>query len=68
MYSKPETSKGALGILANIVTSFVDLYKPLNNGNALETPWENQSESEILSAFDMLAKALIPQTASCLQA
>ncbi|KAJ7417301.1 Nuclear receptor subfamily 2 group C member 2 [Willisornis vidua] len=56
--SKAETSQGALGTLANVVTSLANLSESLNNGDASEVPQEEQSASEITRAFDTLAKAL----------
>lgn len=43
MYSKPETSQGVLDILTNVVASPAHLNASLNNGNASEVLWENQS-------------------------
>ncbi|GAB1291086.1 Nuclear receptor subfamily 2 group C member 2 [Apodemus speciosus] len=56
--SKAETSQGALGTLANVVTSLANLSESLNNGDASEMQPEDQSASEITRAFDTLAKAL----------
>nr|XP_028575103.1 nuclear receptor subfamily 2 group C member 2 isoform X2 [Podarcis muralis] len=56
--SKAETSQGALGTLANVVTSLASLNESLNNGDTSEIPQEDQSASEITRAFDTLAKAL----------
>ncbi|XP_029457249.1 nuclear receptor subfamily 2 group C member 2 isoform X1 [Rhinatrema bivittatum] len=56
--SKAETSQGALGTLANVVTSLANLSESLNNGDASEIQAEDQSASEITRAFDTLAKAL----------
>ncbi|XP_032303148.1 nuclear receptor subfamily 2 group C member 2 isoform X4 [Coturnix japonica] len=55
--SKAETSQGALGTLANVVTSLANLSDSLNNGDTSEIQQE-QSASEISRAFDTLAKAL----------
>ncbi|XP_027495968.1 nuclear receptor subfamily 2 group C member 2 isoform X3 [Corapipo altera] len=56
--SKAETSQGALGTLANVVTSLANLSESLNNGDTSEVQQEEQSTSEITRAFDTLAKAL----------
>uniref|UniRef100_A0A8U7MWA6 Nuclear receptor subfamily 2 group C member 2 n=1 Tax=Corvus moneduloides TaxID=1196302 RepID=A0A8U7MWA6_CORMO len=56
--SKAETSQGALGTLANVVTSLANLSESLNNGDTSEVQQEEQSASEITRAFDTLAKAL----------
>ncbi|OXB55772.1 hypothetical protein ASZ78_014315 [Callipepla squamata] len=56
--SKAETSQGALGTLANVVTSLANLSDSLNNGDTSEIHQEEQSASEISRAFDTLAKAL----------
>nr|XP_056711976.1 nuclear receptor subfamily 2 group C member 2 isoform X1 [Euleptes europaea] len=56
--SKAETSQGALGTLANVVTSLASLNESLNNGDTPEVQQEDQSASEITRAFDTLAKAL----------
>ncbi|XP_032314591.1 nuclear receptor subfamily 2 group C member 2 isoform X4 [Camelus ferus] len=56
--SKAETSQGALGTLANVVTSLANLSESLNNGDTSEMQPEDQSASEITRAFDTLAKAL----------
>ncbi|XP_042638212.1 nuclear receptor subfamily 2 group C member 2 [Orycteropus afer afer] len=69
--SKAETSQGALGTLANVVTSLANLSESLNNGDTSEIQPEDQSASEItrrdqsilpivplVRAFDTLAKAL----------
>uniref|UniRef100_A0A8B9VAV7 Nuclear receptor subfamily 2 group C member 2 n=2 Tax=Neognathae TaxID=8825 RepID=A0A8B9VAV7_9AVES len=56
--SKAETSQGALGTLANVVTSLANLSESLNNGDTSEIQQEEQSASEITRAFDTLAKAL----------
>ncbi|XP_062441483.1 nuclear receptor subfamily 2 group C member 2 isoform X4 [Rhea pennata] len=56
--SKAETSQGALGTLANVVTSLANLSESLNNGDTSEIQQEEQSTSEITRAFDTLAKAL----------
>ncbi|XP_061311958.1 nuclear receptor subfamily 2 group C member 2 isoform X4 [Pezoporus occidentalis] len=56
--SKGETSQGALGTLANVVTSLANLSESLNNGDTSEVQQEEQSASEITRAFDTLAKAL----------
>ncbi|XP_039338170.1 nuclear receptor subfamily 2 group C member 2 isoform X2 [Mauremys reevesii] len=56
--SKAETSQGALGTLANVVTSLASLSESLNNGDTSEIQQEDQSASEITRAFDTLAKAL----------
>ncbi|XP_078008348.1 nuclear receptor subfamily 2 group C member 2 isoform X2 [Phascolarctos cinereus] len=56
--SKAETSQGALGTLANVVTSLANLNESLNNGDPSEIQQEDQSASEITRAFDTLAKAL----------
>uniref|UniRef100_A0A7M4FZ63 Nuclear receptor subfamily 2 group C member 2 n=1 Tax=Crocodylus porosus TaxID=8502 RepID=A0A7M4FZ63_CROPO len=56
--SKAETSQGALGTLANVVTSLANLSESLNNGDTSEIQPEDQSASEITRAFDTLAKAL----------
>ncbi|KAM9534293.1 nuclear receptor subfamily 2 group C member 2 isoform 1-T2 [Guaruba guarouba] len=56
--SKGETSQGALGTLANVVTSLANLSESLNNGDTSEVQQEEQSASEISRAFDTLAKAL----------
>ncbi|KAM6325174.1 nuclear receptor subfamily 2 group C member 2 isoform 2-T2 [Podargus strigoides] len=56
--SKAETSQGALGTLANVVTSLANLSESLNNGDTSEVQEEEQSASEITRAFDTLAKAL----------
>uniref|UniRef100_A0A8C5Y7U1 Nuclear receptor subfamily 2 group C member 2 n=1 Tax=Microcebus murinus TaxID=30608 RepID=A0A8C5Y7U1_MICMU len=56
--SKAETSQGALGTLANVVTSLASLSESLSNGDASDIPPEDQSASEITRAFDTLAKAL----------
>ncbi|POI35710.1 hypothetical protein CIB84_000536, partial [Bambusicola thoracicus] len=56
--SKAETSQGALGTLANVVTSLANLSDSLNNGDTSEIQQEEQSASEISRAFDTLAKAL----------
>uniref|UniRef100_A0A8C9US33 Nuclear receptor subfamily 2 group C member 2 n=1 Tax=Spermophilus dauricus TaxID=99837 RepID=A0A8C9US33_SPEDA len=53
-----ETSQGALGTLANVVTSLANLSESLNNGDTSETQPEDQAASEITRAFDTLAKAL----------
>uniref|UniRef100_A0A2I2Y7H9 Nuclear receptor subfamily 2 group C member 2 n=1 Tax=Gorilla gorilla gorilla TaxID=9595 RepID=A0A2I2Y7H9_GORGO len=53
-----ETSQGALGTLANVVTSLANLSESLNNGDTSEIQPEDQSASEITRAFDTLAKAL----------
>uniref|UniRef100_A0A8C2S526 Nuclear receptor subfamily 2 group C member 2 n=1 Tax=Capra hircus TaxID=9925 RepID=A0A8C2S526_CAPHI len=55
---KAETSQGALGTLANVVTSLANLSESLNNGDTSEIQPEDQSASEITRAFDTLAKAL----------
>ncbi|XP_066101752.1 nuclear receptor subfamily 2 group C member 2 isoform X1 [Saccopteryx bilineata] len=55
---KAETSQGALGTLANVVTSLANLSESLNNGDTSEMQPEDQSASEITRAFDTLAKAL----------
>ncbi|KAM6473536.1 nuclear receptor subfamily 2 group C member 2 isoform 5-T8 [Liasis olivaceus] len=55
---KAETSQGALGTLANVVTSLASLNESLNNGDTSEIQQEDQSASEITRAFDTLAKAL----------
>ncbi|XP_030062040.1 nuclear receptor subfamily 2 group C member 2 isoform X4 [Microcaecilia unicolor] len=55
--SKAETSQGALGTLANVVTSLANLSDSLN-GDTSEIQAEDQSASEITRAFDTLAKAL----------
>lgn len=55
--SKAETSQGALGTLANVVTSMANLSESLNNGDTSEMP-EALSASEITQAFDTLVKAL----------
>ncbi|XP_060036623.1 nuclear receptor subfamily 2 group C member 2 isoform X2 [Erinaceus europaeus] len=62
--SKAETSQGALGTLANVVTSLANLSESLNNGDTSEMPPEDQSANEITRAFDTLAKALTT-TDSC---
>ncbi|XP_069499522.1 nuclear receptor subfamily 2 group C member 2 isoform X2 [Ambystoma mexicanum] len=54
---KAETSQGALGTLANVVTSLANLSESLN-GDTSESNEEDQSASEITRAFDTLAKAL----------
>ncbi|XP_005000657.1 nuclear receptor subfamily 2 group C member 2 isoform X7 [Cavia porcellus] len=56
--SKAETSQGALGTLANVVTSLANLSESLNNGDTSDIQPEDQSASEITRAFDTLAKAL----------
>uniref|UniRef100_A0A8C8SC38 Nuclear receptor subfamily 2 group C member 2 n=1 Tax=Pelusios castaneus TaxID=367368 RepID=A0A8C8SC38_9SAUR len=56
--SKAETSQGALGTLANVVTSLANLTESINNGDTSEIQPEDQSASEITRAFDTLAKAL----------
>ncbi|XP_053932942.1 nuclear receptor subfamily 2 group C member 2 isoform X2 [Cuculus canorus] len=56
--SKAETSQGALGTLANVVTSLANLSESLNNGDTSGVQQEEQSASEITRAFDTLAKAL----------
>uniref|UniRef100_A0A803TN25 Nuclear receptor subfamily 2 group C member 2 n=1 Tax=Anolis carolinensis TaxID=28377 RepID=A0A803TN25_ANOCA len=56
--SKAETSQGALGTLANVVTSLASINESLNNGDTSEIKQEDQSASEITRAFDTLAKAL----------
>ncbi|KAH0630196.1 hypothetical protein JD844_012920 [Phrynosoma platyrhinos] len=56
--SKAETSQGALGTLANVVTSLASISESLNNGDNSEIQQEDQSASEITRAFDTLAKAL----------
>ncbi|XP_044878628.1 nuclear receptor subfamily 2 group C member 2 isoform X1 [Mauremys mutica] len=56
--SKAETSQGALGTLANVVTSLASLSESINNGDTSEIQQEDQSASEITRAFDTLAKAL----------
>uniref|UniRef100_A0A8D0LBU7 Nuclear receptor subfamily 2 group C member 2 n=1 Tax=Sphenodon punctatus TaxID=8508 RepID=A0A8D0LBU7_SPHPU len=56
--SKAETSQGALGTLANVVTSLANLSESLNNGDTSEIQQEDQSASEITRSFDTLAKAL----------
>ncbi|XP_021265586.1 nuclear receptor subfamily 2 group C member 2 isoform X2 [Numida meleagris] len=45
--SKAETSQGALGTLANVVTSLANLSDSLNNGDSSEIQQEEQSASEI---------------------
>lgn len=45
--SKAETSQGALGTLANVVTSLANLTESLNNGDTSEIQQEDQSASEI---------------------
>ncbi|NWT44441.1 NR2C2 protein, partial [Chroicocephalus maculipennis] len=45
--SKAETSQGALGTLANVVTSLANLSESLNNGDTSEVQQEEQSASEI---------------------
>ncbi|KAB1264368.1 Nuclear receptor subfamily 2 group C member 2 [Camelus dromedarius] len=45
--SKAETSQGALGTLANVVTSLANLSESLNNGDTSEMQPEDQSASEI---------------------
>lgn len=42
-----ETSQGALGTLANVVTSLANLSESLNNGDTSEVQQEEQSASEI---------------------
>ncbi|XP_078517830.1 nuclear receptor subfamily 2 group C member 2 [Lissotriton helveticus] len=54
---KAETSQGALGTLANVVTSLANLSESFN-GDTSESHDEDQSASEITRAFDTLAKAL----------
>ncbi|XP_069062403.1 nuclear receptor subfamily 2 group C member 2 [Pleurodeles waltl] len=54
---KAETSQGALGTLANVVTSLANLSESFN-GDTSESQEEDQSASEITRAFDTLAKAL----------
>uniref|UniRef100_A0A8C6Z1F9 Nuclear receptor subfamily 2 group C member 2 n=1 Tax=Nothoprocta perdicaria TaxID=30464 RepID=A0A8C6Z1F9_NOTPE len=65
--SKAETSQGALGTLANVVTSLANLNESLNNGDTSEIQQEEQSASEITRAFDTLAKALNTTDASAAQ-
>ncbi|KAI5946427.1 Nuclear receptor subfamily 2 group C member 2 [Manis javanica] len=56
--SKAETSQGALGTLANVVTSLANLTESLNNGDASEMQPEDQYASEITQASDSLAKVI----------
>ncbi|KAL2101991.1 hypothetical protein ACEWY4_003752 [Coilia grayii] len=61
--TKAESNQGDLGTLANVVTSLANMNESLNNGDATDSPQEDQSASEITRAFDTLAKALNPSEA-----
>ncbi|OWK02499.1 hypothetical protein Celaphus_00010661 [Cervus elaphus hippelaphus] len=55
-----ETSQGALGTLANVVTSLANLSESLNNGDSSEMQPEDQSASEITRYEpDVSARALL---------
>ncbi|KAB0395682.1 hypothetical protein E2I00_000772, partial [Balaenoptera physalus] len=55
--SKAETSQGALGTLANVVTSLANLSESLNNGDTSEMQPEDQSASEITRYEPMRVEA-----------
>lgn len=64
-----ETSQGALGTLANVVTSLANLSESLNNGDTSEVQQEEQSASEITryaSIFDFVEQFAFCMMDSCI--